>query len=138
MVHNAYFIDSNIFLRYLTQDDSTLSPKAMAIFEKIAHKKLNGYITTLVLHEVIYVLQFVYNVKKALIIKNVKKLINLKNLFIMDINKEDLLEALTVYGNKNIDFPDCVYAYIAKSKDIGILSFDRDFRKFKVSVVDKV
>lgn len=135
MVNNSYFIDANIFLRYLTYDHPTFSPRAKEIFEQIAKKDIKAYINTLTLHEVIYVLKNVYNVKRNIITNNLAKLIELSNLFIIDMEKKDVQKALELYKNNNIDFPDCVYARIALSDNMKIISFDEDFRKLGVTVV---
>src|SRR3989338_8633056 len=55
MALNRYFIDSNILIRHLTQDNQTLSPKATSFIEEIAKEEAIGFVTSLVVHEVIYI-----------------------------------------------------------------------------------
>lgn len=134
MALNRYLIDSNIIIRHLTQDNPTLSPKATSFMEKIAKELALGFITSLVVHEVIYVLAYVYKVSRKDLVNSLKKLLKLKNLEVLDISKESLSQALDDFAKYNVDFPDCVYKQIAQGNSLEILTFDRDFKKINVKL----
>ena len=51
-----YFIDTNILIRVLTQDDPIQSPQALAFLDRVADGKVSGLVTEGVLVEVIQVL----------------------------------------------------------------------------------
>ncbi|OGC57066.1 hypothetical protein A3H26_00125 [candidate division WWE3 bacterium RIFCSPLOWO2_12_FULL_36_10] len=131
MALNRYFIDSNILIRHLTQDNQTLSPKATSFIEEIAKEEAIGFVTSLVVHEVIYILVYVYKVNRKGLVNSLKKLLKLKNLEILDIDKKSLSLALDDFAKFNIDFPDCVYKQIALNNNLEILTFDKDFKKIK-------
>ena len=130
------FLDSNIILRFLTNDSPLFSPKSKAIFNKIAQRETLAYINVLVLHEVIYILEHVYKVNRKVIGNKVGKLIQLPNLSFTDLDKSQVVSALKDYTATHVDFPDCVYKQIASEKCLKLLSFDKDFSKLKVDFSD--
>jgi len=130
-MNTRIFIDSNIFLRHLTNDHKTLSPSATKVFSKIAREQVLAYITPLVIHEVTYVLEHVYEVKRKVIVDNILKLLELNNLQTLGISKRGLVRALTMYAKINIDFPDTVYFVVADENDLEVVTFDKDFKKLR-------
>ena len=138
MTLNRYFIDANIIIRHLTGDHPTLSPKATRFMEKIAKKEILSYITTLVIHEVTYVLQYVYGVNRKKITESLKKLLKLENLEVLDMDKDSLLQALDDFTKYNVDFPDCVYKQILLNQGLEMASFDKDFRKLHINPTTEV
>jgi len=121
MALNNYWLDANIILRYLTKDNETLSPKAKTIIDNIANYKGFAYINTLVLHEVIYILENVYNIDRKAISESISNLISISNINIIDVNKQSLKLALKDYTKTKIDFPDCMYKYICKKNKYKLL-----------------
>ena len=86
--HNNYWIDTNIILRYITNDNEELSPIAGSIIKRFAKLEANGFINTLVLHETIYVLENVYSVRRKTIVEHVSNLISISGIQIVDLEKE--------------------------------------------------
>ncbi|KKQ75255.1 MAG: PilT protein domain protein [Candidatus Woesebacteria bacterium GW2011_GWB1_38_5b] len=127
-----YFLDANIFLRYITNDSKYLSPKAEKVFQAIGKREINGFANILVLHEVIYTLEHAYNTKRNIIVEKISKLIKLSNLDFLDIDKIQFLESLRDYERIKVDFPDCIYKQIAKKDKLKILSFDKDFQRINI------
>lgn len=138
MALNNYWLDANIILRYLTKDNAILSPKSKTIIDNIAIYKGFAYINTLVLHEVIYILENVYNINRKDISESIFNLISISNINIIDINKQSLKSALKDYVKIKIDFPDCVYKQICKENKYKLLSFDKDFEKLGIKVYQKI
>lgn len=124
------FLDTNIILRFILNDDPKLSPKAKAIFQKIQDTQTNVYIGLLSFSEVVFTLERSYRFPKIEVVKNL--------LFIMRIpsikmEKKQLIQtALKEYIDKNISFIDAYSAVLMKKQGIKqIYSFDRDFDKFR-------
>jgi len=135
---NNYWLDTNIILRYLTKDNETLSPKAKTIIDNIANYKGFVYINTLVLHEVIYILENVYNIDRKAILDSISNLISISNINIIDVNKQSLKLALKDYTKTKIDFPDCVYKQVCLENKYKLLSFDKDFKKLGVETYEAI
>ncbi|OGM30063.1 hypothetical protein A2630_02405 [Candidatus Woesebacteria bacterium RIFCSPHIGHO2_01_FULL_44_10] len=133
-----YFLDANIFVRHIAKDHKVLSPKAKMIFEKVATKEVRVSVTTLVLHEAIYVLEHIYKVGRKNIVENIVKPIALEGFRILDLDKMRVLAALDDFVNTKLDFADCVYKQVALENKLKILSFDRDFSKLKVKRLETV
>lgn len=137
MALNNYWLDANVILRYLTKDNKILSPKSKIIIDNIANYKCFAYVNTLVLHEVIYILENVYDVNRKDISESIYNFISISHINIVDIHKQYLKLALEDYSKTKIDFPDCVYKQICKENKYRLLSFDKDFEKLGVKTYDR-
>ncbi len=129
-----YWIDANLILRHITFDHKELSPKAKEIMREIAMFEILGYVNTLVLHEVIYVLEKIYKIPRKIIFIKITEFISFSGLTIIDLDKRFVKLALNDYQSTNVDFADCVYKQIALANDYTICSFDKDFKKLGVEV----
>lgn len=125
---NKVVLDSNIFIRHLTQDSKELSPRATRLFEEIAKSKILGYVTGTTLHEVTYVLRKVYGQTTEDISGALVELLKLKNIEVLGIPKDPAIEALGEYGNHSLDFADILLKHWAKVLGCSVASFDKDMQ----------
>ncbi|MCF6244593.1 MAG: PIN domain-containing protein [Sulfurovum sp.] len=113
-------IDTNYILRYLLNDN----PEMANIAEKvILHDDI--YLSNEVMAEVIYVLSGVYELKRQDISSTLLTLTKANN--IQNIDKYSLLKALEMYGEKSLDFVDCLLCVHAKVD--RVLTFDKKLNK---------
>jgi predicted nucleic acid-binding protein len=125
-----YLVDANVILRFLMRDDGKLSDLADKIFSKIEKKKISAILSILTLHEVLYVATRGYGISREMIANSILKLLLLKNVDTLEINKEKVVEMLNCWKILNVDWPD-IYLF-TMSKEIGeVISFDKDFEKLK-------
>lgn len=112
-------IDANVILRYLLNDDESMSIKAKEIIDN------GSYTLTEIIAEVVYVLKGVYHVEKQDITLSLASLLNEVEIE----NREVVLFALTIYANKNLDFVDCLL--VARHKIFGevVFTFDKKLNK---------
>lgn len=123
------FIDSNVILRFILDDDSKLSPRAAKIFKKIEQENLIVFLSDVIVAEIVYVLLKVYKLDKVEIKEKLLKIIALENISIE--NKAILPEVFDAFVSKNVDFEDAYQvALMMKKKVKQIYSFDSDFDKF--------
>jgi len=120
------FVDTNIFLRFLANDDQE---KANAC-EKLFRKAVNGeeflFTSDLVVAEIVWVLESYYELDKSNVREKLEKILNTPNLDCP--NREIIISALAIYDEKNIDFIDAYNAYVLKSKEIDeVYSYDKHF-----------
>ncbi|MBI4035715.1 PIN domain-containing protein [Candidatus Daviesbacteria bacterium] len=122
-------IDTNIILRFILNDSPALSSKAQRIFEKITNGKIQVFISLLTISEIIFTLERSYKIPKNDIIKSLSNMFLITNL---KVEKRVLIEqALSIYVEKNISFPDAYHVVFMNFKQIKqIYSFDEDFDKF--------
>ncbi len=123
------FVDTNIFLRYLTGDDERKAQACFNLFQRV--KVGQEKITTCqaVMTEIVYVLSSrqLYNLSPADIATRLRPIILLKGFYLP--NKRMYLRALDIYANySKLDFEDAlIAAYLEKEKYHGLYSYDRGF-----------
>ena len=101
-------IDTNILIRYLTQDDKEQSSLAETIIDKYATKPQSIFINNIVMCELIWVLARGYKYKKEQIVSVVRQILSTLE---FSFEKQNILwEALEEYEQKNLDFSDALIA----------------------------
>jgi len=124
------FIDTNIIIRFLTDDVPEKADACEEVFKREARKEERVFITDLVVAEIIWVLESVYGLSKKEIQDKVEKILNTPNLFCL--HKDIILGALILYAEKDIDFIDAYNALILKEKGIKELySYDRHYEQIE-------
>lgn len=120
------FVDTNIFLRYLTKDDPSKYEKCKDLFKKAIEGKITLATSGMVIAELIWTLLSYYKVPKADVIEMVSIIVGTENLFIPE--GDIIADALVLYSRKNIDYIDAYNAVYMKHYDYDeIYSYDRDF-----------
>lgn len=120
------FVDTNIFLRYLTKDDLSKYERCRAMFKKALEGEMAISTSGMVIAELIWTLLSYYKVPKAEVIEKVSVILGTENLFIPE--KDVLADALVLYARKNIDFIDAYNAVFMKYHGLRqIYSYDKDF-----------
>lgn len=120
-----YFIDTNIFLRFLLADTKSLHKLAEKLFLAAEKNKLKLWTTDIVVLEIIWTLKSFYQYPNKNIQKTVNSLLGLKNLRV--INKKLLIQALKDFEAKGVDFADAYNYQLALKFNKKIVSFDKDF-----------
>ncbi len=122
------FIDTNIFLRYFEREDEQAYRKTEKLFTEIVNGNITGISTSLVIAEVIWVLEKFYNWDKEEICNNIKLILRTPNIIFKE--RAILLEAINIYRERNISFIDAYnYSYMKANNVTKICSLDKDFDK---------
>jgi predicted nucleic acid-binding protein len=120
------FVDTNVFLRYLTNDDPSKYERCRQMFKRALEGEITISTSGMVIAELIWTLLSYYKVPKAEVIEKVSVILGTENLFIPD--KDVLVDALVFYARKNIDFIDAYNAVFMKYQGLReIYSYDEDF-----------
>ncbi|MBE9570823.1 MAG: PIN domain-containing protein [Proteobacteria bacterium] len=120
------FVDTNIFIRFLTDDVPEKADACEKIFKKAIEKEETLITTDLVIAEIIWVLESFYELPKKEVQDKVEKIMNTPNLICP--HRDLILNALTLYSEKNIDYIDAYNALILREKGIEELySYDKDY-----------
>ena len=113
-------LDANMILRYLLNDNAEMAEKA----EKYINDK-NAVVTIEVIAEVIYVLKGVYDLDRDETVSTIKKLLPL-----VSCQENGVVSlALDTYGERNLDFIDCVLFAYNRVKGFEIATFDKKLLK---------
>lgn len=124
------YADTNIFVRYLTNDPLDQSDKVSKLFNELESGKYKLFVCDLVVSELVYVLENVFEMPKKEICEKVKILM-IKNNIILE-NTQIIFKSLDVYRDLNVNFVDAyIYCHSTKNGVSKYFSFDNNFRKFK-------
>jgi predicted nucleic acid-binding protein len=124
------FLDTNIIIRYLTQDNPDQSRRAYNLLQQVETGALVVTTSEAVLVEVVYVLssKTLYNFPRPDIQAHLSTVITLRGLKLP--HKRTYLRALDIYASTNLDFVDALnVAHMERVQITTILTFDKDFDK---------
>lgn len=117
-------IDTNVFIRLLTQDDPVLTPKAEAYL--VAHAPL--WISASVLVETFYVLTKLYAWDKPTFLAMLQATTNSRDFVFQD--QPAVVAAANQWAAAKAGFVDCLNVELAKAHGKGPLAtFDKDAAK---------
>ncbi len=118
------FIDTNVFLRYLTNDDPVKAKRAEALFRDAVQGKALLTTSLLVIAEIVWTLESFYQLDKSGVAPRIEKILNTRNLECPGSTL--IMMALDLYVQQNIDFIDAYHAYLLKEHDMNrIVTYDR-------------
>ncbi len=126
------FLDTNVIIRYLINDDPKKSEKCYELFQKVKRGEIELTTCEAVIAEVVYVLSSprLYNLPRSEIYSLLLPIISLYGLKLPQ--KHLYIRALDIYTQKNIDFEDAlIFAHMEKKKIKEIYSYDCDFDKIE-------
>ena len=121
-------VDSNVILCYLTQDPPKMAEAALRTLDDAQNGKISLVLTSLTVAEVVWLLESYYGYSKDKIAETIGQFLFCDGLEVEDL--ELVLEALTLYQGKNLDFADAFLAAIALRRGPqAIYSFDQHFNR---------
>lgn len=122
------FLDTNVFLRHLRQDDPVLSPKATAIFQRIELGELVVRTFDTVVCETVFTLQRGYKQERSAIAEALLPLIELPGIVLP--GKRAYRKTFALYRQGPLGFADCHHVVLMEQLKLQeAFSFDRDFDK---------
>jgi predicted nucleic acid-binding protein len=125
-----YFIDTNIFLRLLLEDN-TQYEDCFLFLNAVSSGQVEGITSSLVYAEIAFTLRSFYSLSKENIVKSLEIIRNVNNIDICNQINNDL--SIELFKNYNIKFIDATMASIREIKEGQwvIVSYDKDFDKIK-------
>ncbi|MGB2693911.1 MAG: PIN domain-containing protein [Dehalococcoidia bacterium] len=122
------FVDTNIFLRYLTRDDPLKAQRCFELFQSVKAGREDATTSESVIAEVVYVLSSPkhYDVSREQIRQLLVPMLTLRTMRLN--NRRTYLRALDLFVDYAIDFEDALsIAHMERQGLTSILSYDRDF-----------
>jgi predicted nucleic-acid-binding protein len=117
-------LDTNILIRYFAQDDMRQSSKASEIIEEQLSKDHPGFISSIVLVEMVWVLTRLYKMQSTDIMLIVKELINAVDIQLE--HQEETWRAHQLVSSDGLDFADALLGTIHHSHGCShTLTFDK-------------
>ena len=122
------YADTNLFIRFFTDEPAVQAQKSKRFLGEVSKGKYNLFICDLVIAEIIYVLESIYNLNRGNIVEKILAIAEIDNTVIE--NRSIILRALDLYEEKNIDFTDAYLAsHFIKNNCNTVATFDKDFKK---------
>lgn len=130
------FADTNLFLRFLTDDVPAQAEAVEALLRRAAKGKVNLVTTSMVIAEIVWTLESFYQMDKREIQEMVLGILNTDGLEVID--SDLLLQAIVPYADKNVDFIDAFNAAWMVKNDVDkIYTFDqKHFSRFEKLVTE--
>jgi len=120
------FVDSNVLVRHLTGDPPGQAKRAT----EFLRTGDNLILVDLVVAEVVYVLESVYEVGRARVAELVRSIVGFPAVAVPD--EALLLRALEIYEQYRIHFAESYLAACAELSGVGVVaSFDRDLDRVR-------
>lgn len=118
------FIDTNLFLRYLTNDIPAQADAVEQLLRRTAAGQVVLITTSLVIAEIVWTLESYYQLPKADIQGKILAILNTPGLEIAE--SDQLLQAMSWYVDQNVDFIDAFNAAWLLNRSLTtIYTFDR-------------
>ena len=121
-------VDTNLIVRYLTQDHEKHAKAAGRLFDACDRGDVVIVVLPAVLAECVFVLESFYEHPRGDIASALGRLISSP---CVEIDGAAIhLDALDRYRKTKVHFVDCLIAATAATENMPVASFDQDFRKF--------
>ncbi len=122
-------LDTNVLVRYLTQDDPAQARKAVRTIEGRASEDSAFFITAVVMCELLWVLENAYGYALGQVVPVVEQILRTRQFQFED--RDLLWQALTDYRTGNGDFSDHLIGRIGDRAGCQhTLTFDRSLKRF--------
>ena len=124
-------LDTNILIRFLVGDDEVQARKVYLIFKKAESDKKELFVPLLVILEMIWVLESVYEISRADILDSISDLLSMP---IFKFDQQPALQQLiqSAQGNK-YDLSDLLIAHSANANGCeAFITFDKKASKYKL------
>lgn len=127
MRDRRYFLDTNIFLRIVVNDDRKKAEECASLIALIREGTIRATTSHLVLAEFVWTCLSLYRLKKAEVVKLVRGIISIPHLSLTD--EYNTLHALVLYEKYGVKFIDALIASHSFFQKHGgsIVSYDTDF-----------
>jgi len=124
------FIDTNVFLRYLTGDDEKKAQNTLALLKRLEQNQEKATTNLLVIFETIFTLERFYKVDRGEVRHLLQPILELRGLKFREA--DTVIDALSIYTGKNIPFADAFNAAYMRANNLKeIYSYDEDFDRFE-------
>ena len=116
-------LDTNAILRVILKDNVEMECIVKnTLIEEFC------FIPVEVVSELVYVLTKVYKIDRVLVSTTLKDFFGISS---VSVFKEEIIYfALTLFGNSNLDFVDCLLVSYSKIENYDILTFDKKLNKY--------
>jgi len=117
-------LDTNILVRYVTQDHAAQTAAAVKVMDSLSSES-PGFLSLVVIAELVWVLQFSYHFKQHEVENVIEKLLRSRELIVE--RAEIVSQALRKFRASRANFADCLIERCGNAAECQyVLTFDRD------------
>jgi predicted nucleic-acid-binding protein len=120
------FLDSNIWLRYLLQDDDLAYLSCSKLMKSVREGRIRPYTSSVVFLEVYWVLTSTYGISRNDTQKDIETLLSVRGLVIVE--KTDFRSAFYLHTKTGVKLADCLIA-TQLPKGVELCTYDREFAR---------
>ena len=124
---NVSLPDTNVIVRYLVDDEHALFARAKIFFDKVKQGAEKAVLLESVLAECLYVLTKIYKVPREEAASVLIDLLHYRG--IANTDTAELIKALRLYIDRNIDIVDAILCAKAQSGGLQMMTFDKELHK---------
>lgn len=118
-------LDTNVLVRYLVQDDPIQSKAATDFVEETLTEDAPGFISVIVLCEIVWVLEDCYKVKRQLVVSIIEGFLSSRQLVL-----ESAGVVRAALRHERVDVSDAIIHEIGRSRGCDrTVTFDRSFSR---------
>lgn len=118
-------LDTNVLVRYLAQDDPAQARTATRFIEERLTADDPGFISTIVLCEIVWVLETCYHVARANLVSIVKALLDTRQIVVDEANA-----VRAALNHSSVDLVDAIIHEAGRSHQCrATVTFDRKFAR---------
>jgi predicted nucleic-acid-binding protein len=123
-------LDTNILVRFLTQDDSVQSPHAAQMIERRLTPETPGFVSLVTIAELVWVLQSIYEFTTQEIADAMERMLQIDSLVIQ--NQREVFLATDVLRNGTGEFDDALIGALGRWAGCShTFTFDRKAARLK-------
>ncbi len=122
-------LDTNIFLRLLTEDDPEKAERCERLLRRAGQRTLRLHVSDVCLAEIVWTLESYYRAPRSEIAEKLIALLNTPGLEFSNVDV--LLDAVQRYRDSAVDFIDAYHAALAADAGLEVYSYDHHFDKFE-------
>lgn len=128
------YIDTNVFLRFLTEEKENLSKELLDFFKNLQEGNAKAKCLDVVFFQTIFVLKSFYRVEKNRIIETMNNILSLDGLHIK--NKRVLERTLELWEKHPDDIIDCyIVANMEQDGENELYTFDKKIKELGVKTI---
>ena len=118
-------LDTNVLVRYLAQDDREQAKAATRFIEEALTAGDPGFISAIVLCEIIWVLESRYDLKRTDVVSIIKALLDTRQIVIGEANA-----VRAALNHSSVDLVDAIIHEVGRSQQCQMtVTFDRKFAR---------
>ncbi len=127
---SALWLDANVIVRLMTRDDERQALRARHLLRRGEAGEVVLRLSPVIVAEVFWVLIRKYRLPQPGVAEGLRAFC--ASVGVETEERDVVLNALRVAGERAVDFPDAYLAAKALAADEGVASFDRDFERLGV------